>query len=92
MAFQVKPFVEVLKLSKEALDDVLAPIRARSARAKSVMIAAKLEEDMIDTERRIHEACAEKELNFDNIITLIETSTAGPGLHVMYDAVSLELP
>ena len=28
----------------------------------------------------------------DNIITLVETGTAGPGQHVMYDAVSLELP
>ncbi len=28
----------------------------------------------------------------DNILTLVETNTAGPGLHVMYDSVSLELP
>ena len=28
----------------------------------------------------------------DNILTLVETTTAGPGLHVMYDSVSLELP
>ena len=27
-----------------------------------------------------------------NILTLVATNTAGPGLHVMYDALSLELP
>lgn len=71
MAFKVKPFAEVLKLSKEALDDVLAPIRARSARAKADMCSAKLEEEMINLERLIHEACAEKELDFDKIIGLV---------------------
>ena len=71
MAFKVKPFAEVLKMSKEALDDALAPIRARSARAKADMVGAKLEEEMIDFERRIHEACADKELDFDKIIGLI---------------------
>ena len=71
MAFKVKPFAEVIKLSKEALDDVLAPIRARSAKAKADMVSAKLEEEMVDLERKIHEACAEKELNFDKIIDFI---------------------
>jgi hypothetical protein len=71
MAFKVKPFAEVIKLSKEALDDVLAPVRARAAKAKADMVSAKLEEEMIDLERRIHEACAEKELDFNKITDLI---------------------
>lgn len=71
MAFKVKPFAEVLKMSKDMLDDALAPIRARSAKAKADMITAKLEEEMINLERQIHEACAEKELDFDKIIGLI---------------------
>lgn len=72
MAFKVKPFAEVLKMSKEALDDALAPIRARSARAKADMVSAKIEEEMVGLERQIHEACAEKELNFDKITGLID--------------------
>lgn len=28
----------------------------------------------------------------ENVLTLVQTNTAGPGLHVMYDSVSLELP
>jgi hypothetical protein len=71
MAFKVKPFVEVIKMSKECLDDALAPIRARAARAKAGMVSASLEEELISLERQIHEACAEKELNFDRIINLI---------------------
>ncbi len=37
MAFKVKPFAEVLAFTKEKLDEALAPIRARSARAKAAL-------------------------------------------------------
>lgn len=73
MAFQVKSFREVLTLSKEKLDEALAPIRARSAKAKAGMYTATLEEKLVNTERQINEACAEKDLDFDKIIGLIDT-------------------
>jgi hypothetical protein len=72
MAFKVKPFAEVIALSKEKLDEALAPIRARSAKAKADMAQAKLEEKMVTLEREIHEACAEKDLDFDSIISKID--------------------
>lgn len=72
MAFQVKPFVEVLKYTKEMLDDALAPIRARSAKAKADMVSAKLEEQMLTLEREIHEACASKDIDFDAVIAKID--------------------
>ena len=72
MAFKVKSFVEVLAMTKEKLDEALAPIRARSAKAKADMASAKLEEQMITLEREIHEACATKELDFDLIIAKID--------------------
>lgn len=72
MAFKVKPFVEVIAMTKEKLDEALAPIRARSARAKADMASAKLEETMVTLEREIHEACASKDIDFDKIISLID--------------------
>jgi len=72
MAFKVKPFAEVLRYTKEALDDALAPIRARSASAKAALYSAKLEEEMVGLERQIHEACASKDLDFDTIIAKID--------------------
>lgn len=72
MAFHVKPFAEVLAFTKEKLDDALAPIRARSASAKASLVSAKIEEEMVDLERKIHESCAAKELDFDAIIRLID--------------------
>lgn len=72
MAFQVKPFAEVIAMTKEKLDEALAPIRARSAKAKADMTVAKLEEEMVTLERQIHEACASKDLNFDSIVSMID--------------------
>lgn len=72
MAFKVKPFVEVIAMTKEKLDKALAPIRARSARAKADMASAKLEEEMVTLEREIHELCASKDINFDQIIGKID--------------------
>lgn len=72
MAFKVKPFVEVVAMTKEKIDEALAPIRARSAKAKAEMSQAKLEETMVTLEREIHESCAEKDINFDAIIAKID--------------------
>lgn len=66
--FKVKPFKEVLKLTAEKLDEALAPIRAKAAGAKAALASAKIEEELISMEAEIHKLCAEKELNFDNII------------------------
>jgi len=72
MAFKVKSFREVLAMTKEKLDEALAPIRVRSAKAKADMVSAKLEEQMLTLEREIHEACASKDLDFDCIIGKID--------------------
>ena len=72
MAFNVKPFKEVLAMTKEKIDEALAPIRARAAKAKADLESAKLEEKMVSLESDIHKMCAEKELNFDRIIDKID--------------------
>lgn len=72
MAFKVKPFVEVVAMTKEKLDEALAPIRARSARAKAEMAMAQLDEALVTLEREIHESCADKDINFDCIIGKID--------------------
>ena len=73
MAFQVKPFKEVLAMTKEKLDEALAPIRARGAKAKASMEVSKIEESLISLETEIHNLCAEKELNFDKIVDKMDT-------------------
>lgn len=72
MAFKVKSFKELLTMSQEKLDEALAPIRARAAKAKADVVIAELEEEKLTLESEIHQLCAEKELNFDTIIAKMD--------------------
>lgn len=72
MAFQLKPFKELLALSKEKLDEALAPIRARQVKAKADSLVANYEEELITLEKQITEACASKEVDFENIANLLD--------------------
>jgi len=67
MAFEIKPFKELLAMTKEKLDEAMIPLRVRAARAKADSEIIKLEEKMITLEASINELCAQKELNFNAI-------------------------
>ncbi len=72
MQFQLKPFKEILALSKEKLDEALAPIRARQVKAKADSLIATYEEELINLEKQITEACATKEIDFEKIADLLD--------------------
>ena len=72
MAFKVKSYREVLAMTKEKLDEALAPIRARSAKAKAELEIAKQQEKLVSLETEIHKLCAEKDLNFNSIADKID--------------------
>lgn len=68
MAFEIKPFKEIIALSKEKFDEAMAPVRAKAAKAKANLEEAKVEEKLITLETDIQKLCAEKDLNFEKII------------------------
>lgn len=72
MAYTVKPFVELMNLSKEALDETLAPVRARAAKARAETLLAETQEKLIELERKISEACARKDIDFINVVDMID--------------------
>jgi len=72
MSFKIKPFAELVAMSKEALDTALIPLRVRAAKAKADGEIIKLEEKMISLEAQINTACASKELDFAYITKLID--------------------
>jgi len=72
MAFTVKPFKEIIAMSKEKLDEALAPIRAKAAKAKADLELARLDEKLVSLEADIQKLCSEKELNFQSITDKID--------------------
>lgn len=69
---KLKPFKELIAMSKEAVDAALAPVRARQVRSKADLESAKLDEKMMTLELQIQEECTNKTIDFDKIIRLMD--------------------
>lgn len=68
MAFEVKPFKEIIAMTKEKFDVAMAPVRAKAAKAKANLEEAKVEEKLITLETDIQKLCADKDLDFNKIV------------------------
>lgn len=69
---KLKPLAEILAMTKEKLDESLAPMRARQVRAKADLEIAKLEERAVTLEREVAELCAKKDIDFEAVITKLD--------------------
>lgn len=69
---KLKPLKEILAMSKQALDESLAPLRARKVKAKAEMKLADNEAKLLEYETRITQACAREDIDFDAVIDLID--------------------
>ncbi len=65
---QLKPLRDILAMSKEKIDEAMAPLRARQIKSKADVETAKLEEKLLTIEREISELCSQKEINFDRVL------------------------
>lgn len=61
-------YKEFLKMSKEKVDDALAPVRANRAKKQAELEMAKLDEEIATQTAKIHEICCAKEINFTDLI------------------------
>lgn len=66
---KLRPYKEILKMAKEAIDESLAPVRAMRAKKQGELEVAKMDERIATQEAKISEICTEKEINFEKLIT-----------------------
>lgn len=69
---RLKPLNEILKMTKDGINEALAPIRARQIKAKAELEVAKLNERQMTLEREIQEECAKADINFDAVIKKLD--------------------
>ncbi len=72
MAFEIKPFKQLLTMTKQMVEEAMIPLRVRAAKAKADSKIIQLEEAMLGLESEINLLCAEKELDFDKIATKMD--------------------
>lgn len=62
------PYKQILKFSKEKIQDTLAPIRAKQAHKRAELEISKLEENIANQEMKIQEICTEQPLDFTKLM------------------------
>ena len=69
---KLKPFAELLSLSKEKLAESLAPVRARKVRSQAELEMAKLDDELIRLEAEIQEDCAKETIDFPKLLDKLD--------------------
>ncbi len=69
---KLKPFKEIIAMSKEKLAESLAPIRARKVKSQAELEMAKLDDELIRLEADIQEQCAKEEINFPQLLDKLD--------------------
>ena len=69
---KLKPFAQLIKMSKEKLDEAMAPIRAHKVRTQAQLEMAKIDESLVTLETEIQEMCAQKDINFNALIKKLD--------------------
>jgi spermidine synthase len=70
---KLKPFAELIAMSKEKLDQAMAPIRARQVKSKAEMEMAQLDADLLTHETEVQEMCCERDIDFKKLLSKLDS-------------------
>lgn len=88
---KLKPFKEIIGMSKEKLSEALAPIRARKVKSQAELEMAKLDDELIRLESDIQESCSKEEINFPQLLDKLDKSALLERRKKQYAKVLAEL-
>lgn len=69
---KLKPYKEILAMTKEKINECLAPIRANKAKKRAELEQIKIDEKVTRIESEIHELAAKEDIDFDAIINKLD--------------------
>ena len=88
---QLKPFAEIIALSKEKLAESLAPIRARKVKSQAELEMAKLDDELVRLEADVQEHCAKEEINFPSLLDKLDKVALLERRKAQYEQVLAQL-
>jgi hypothetical protein len=71
---KLKPFAEIIAMSKEKLSEALAPVRCRRVKSQAELEMAKLDDELIRLEADIQEDCAKEQIDFPKLLDKLDKS------------------
>jgi hypothetical protein len=88
---KLMPFKEIIAMSKEKINEALAPIRARKVKTQAEMKKSEIDEKIVVIESDIQEMCTTKEIEFDALFEKLDTIALLERRKNQYDKVLGEL-
>lgn len=88
---KLKPYKELIGMSKEKLDAALAPVRARQVKTQAELEMAKIDEQLISSEAAIQELCAQKQIDFPKLLRLMDDVALAERRKRQYGQILAEL-
>lgn len=88
---KLKPFKEMIGLSKEKLDEAMAPIRARQVRLQANLEQSKLESDIVGKETLVQEMLTSKTVDFPKLMDRLDEIALLERRKEQYDEVLAQL-
>ena len=88
---KLKPFAEIIALSKEKLAESLAPIRARKVRSQAELEMAKLDDELVRLESDIQEQCAKEDISFPSLLDKLDKVARLERRKAQYESVLSQL-
>ncbi len=88
---KLKPFKEIIGMSKEKLNEALAPIRARKVKTQAEMKKAEIDEKIVVLESDVQEMCSVKDIDFDSLFNKLDKIALLERRKKQYDKVLSEL-
>lgn len=88
---KLKPYKELIAMSKEKLDAALAPVRARQVKGQAELEMAKIDEALISNEAAVQELCAQKQIDFPKLLKLMDDVALAERRKKQYGQILAEL-
>lgn len=68
----LRPFKELIGLTKDKLNEAMAPIRARQVRANAELEMSKLDANILTKETEVQEMCTTHEINLSKLLDKLD--------------------
>ncbi len=88
---KLKPFKEIIGMSKEKLNEALAPIRAKKVKTQAEMKKSEIDEKIVVLESEVQEMCSVQSINFDDLFERLDKIALLERRKKQYDKVLSEL-
>jgi 3-isopropylmalate dehydratase small subunit len=88
---KLKPFKDLIAMSKEKLDEALAPIRARQVKTQAELKLAEIDEKIVTKETEVQELCTGKSIDFETLLKTLDDIAILERRKKQYDKVLSEL-